>query len=139
MNSNPLARALAYDRQGGRECWSNCQRVANHQAPLQVYLGGPAVPIDTNHPGRALRVIPMGRKNRLFCWTEVGAEQVGIVQSQLTSCRLQGVDPYTWLVAVQQRADLHPASRVIELTPRLWKEKFAENPLRSDLVLAGCQ
>jgi hypothetical protein len=27
----------------------------------------------------------------------------------------------------------HPASRVHELTPRLWEEHFAANPLRSDL------
>ena len=27
----------------------------------------------------------------------------------------------------------HPASRVAELTPRLWKQHFADNPLRSDL------
>ena len=34
---------------------------------------------------------------------------------------------------VLQRIDRHPAKRVIELTPRVWKELFAENPLRSDL------
>jgi len=28
---------------------------------------------------------------------------------------------------------MHPASRVAELTPRLWKTFFADNPLRSDL------
>ena len=30
---------------------------------------------------------------------------------------------------------VHPASRVAELTPRLWKEHFATHPLRSDLNL----
>jgi len=35
------------------------------------------VPIDTNHLERGLRVIPMGRKAWLFCWTELGAKQVG--------------------------------------------------------------
>ena len=29
---------------------------------------------------RALRVIPMGRKSWLFCWTELGAKHVGIIQ-----------------------------------------------------------
>jgi len=27
----------------------------------------------------------------------------------------------------------HPASRVPEPTPRLWKQNFTDNPLRSDL------
>ena len=75
----------------------------------------------------------MGRKNWLFNWTEIGAEYVGIIQSLLTTCRLHNINPYTYLVDVLQRVDQHPASRVEELTPRLWKERFAGNPLQSDL------
>jgi hypothetical protein len=98
-----------------------------------VFLTDPDVPIDTNHLERALRVIPMGRKSWLFCWTELGAKHVGIIQSLLVTCRLHGVDPYTYLVDVLQRTGEHPASRVAELTPRLWKQHFSDNPLRSDL------
>ena len=119
VNTDPLAKALVY--------------ADNHQEQLKVYLGDPDVPIDTNHLERALRVIPMGRKNWLFCWSEVGAKHVGIIQSLLTTCRLHNVDPYTYLVDVLQRVALHPARNVIELTPRVWKECFADNPLRSDL------
>ncbi len=119
INSNPLSKALTY--------------VENHQQQLKTYLGDPDVPIDTNHLERALRVIPMGRKNWLFNWTEVGAEYVGIIQSLLTTCKLHNINPYTYLVDVLQRVDQHPADNVEELTPRVWKEKFADNPLRSDL------
>ena len=119
VNSAPLAKALVY--------------ADNHRAQLQVYLSDPDVSIDTNHLERALRVIPMGRKNWLFNWTEVGAQHVGIIQSLLTTCRLHGVDPYTYLVDVLQRISLHPARDVEQLTPRCWKALFATNPLRSDL------
>jgi len=119
VNSAPLSKALVY--------------ADNHQAQLRVYLGDPAVAIDTNHLERALRVIPMGRKNWLFCWSEVGAEQVGIIQSLLSTCRLHDVDPYTYLVDVLQRIALHPAKDVEQLTPRCWKTLYADNPLRSDL------
>ena len=98
---------------------------------LEVFLSDPAVPVDTNHLERALRSIPMGRKAWLFCWTEVGAEVVGIAQSLITTCVLQGVDPYAYLVDVLQRVAIHPQSEVADLTPRLWKEKFADQPLRS--------
>jgi len=37
------------------------------------------------------------------------------------------------LVDVLQRISEHPDSRVAELTPRLWKQHFAANPLRSDI------
>jgi transposase len=100
---------------------------------LEVFLTDPDVPLDTNHLERELRVVPMGRKNWNFCWTELGAKHVGIVQSLIVTCRLHGIDPYTYLVDVLQRVSEHPASRVAELTPRLWKQHFATNPLRSAL------
>lgn len=129
-------------------CGTQCQRLdltpksrlstaltyaMNREAALRVYLDDPAVPIDTNHLERALRVIPMGRKSWLFNWTEVGAEQVGVIQSLLVTCRMHGIDPYTYLVDVLQRVGSHPASDVEALTPRLWKTRFAAQPLRSDL------
>ena len=36
----------------------------------------------------------MGRKNWMFCWTEVGARRVAVIQSLLVTCRLHGIDPY---------------------------------------------
>lgn len=103
------------------------------QRSLEVFLSDPDVPIDTNHLERGLRCIPMGRRNWLFCWSEIGAEHVGILQSLLATCRLHGVDPHTYLVDVLQRVAIHPASRVDELTPRRWKSLFADAPLRSDI------
>jgi len=107
--------------------------VLNREAGLRVFLEDPQVAPDTNHLERTLRVIPLGRKNWLFSWSELGARQVGIIQTLLCSCKLQGVDPYTYLVDVMQRISQHPNSRIEELTPRLWKERFADQPLRSDV------
>jgi len=55
------------------------------------------------------------------------------VQSLIVTCRLHGIDVYTYLVDVLQRVGQHPAARVAELTPRQWKLQFAVNPLRSAL------
>ena len=117
--SSPLLKALGY--------------VAGREAALEVYLCDPEVPIDTNHLERAIRPIPMGRKNWLFSWSEVGARHIGVIQSLLVTCRLHDVNPYIYLVDVLQRISEHPASRVSELTPRVWKDTFASNPLVSDL------
>lgn len=119
LPSNPFARAARY--------------ALEREAALKVFLAYPTVPLDTNHLERAIRAIALGRRNWLFCWTEVGARHVGIVQSLIASCRLQGVDPYVYLVDVLQRVDTHPAFDVHLLTPRLWKQHFAADPLRSDL------
>jgi hypothetical protein len=98
---------------------------------LEVFLANPDLAIDTNHLERTLRSIPMGRKNWLFCWTELGAERVGQIQSLITTCMLHDVDPYVYLVDVLQRIETHPQAQVDELTPRLWKERFEDRPLRS--------
>jgi len=117
---------------------SNPFRQAAHyalarRAALSVFLADPTVPLDTNHLERQIRPVALGRRNWLFCWTEVGARYVGVVQSLLASCRLQGIDPYVYCVDVLQRIDTHPAFDVHLLTPRLWKQHFAQTPLRSDL------
>jgi transposase len=119
VNSNPLAKALTY--------------VTEREHQLRVFLSDPDVQVDTNHLERALRVIPMGRKNWLFAWTEIGAEQIGIIQSLLVTCRLHDINPYTYLVDVLQRVSVHPASKVAELTPINWKQTCADNPMQSDL------
>jgi len=119
LPDNPLIKAVGY--------------VLNRQTELRVFLEDPDVPMDTNHLERELRPIPMGRKNWNFCWTELGAEHVGIIQSLICTCKLHGVDPYVYLVDVLQRISSHPVSDVESLTPRLWKEKYALSPMRSDL------
>ena len=120
LPKSPLAKALNYARE--------------RRSGLEVFLDNPEVAIDTNHLERALRPVPLGKRNWLFASTEVGAQRVGIIQSLLVTCRLHGVDPYTYLVDVLQRISVHPAKRVIELTPRMWKSLFADDPLRSDLA-----
>lgn len=118
---DPFSKALIY--------------LANREVELSAFLSDPDVALDTNHLERAIRSIPMGRRNWLFCWTELGAKHVGIIQSLITTCKLHGINPYTYLVDVLQRIQLHPNSDIALLTPRLWKLHFASDPLRSDLEI----
>jgi transposase len=117
LPSEPLTKALNY--------------VLSREASLTVFLEDPDVQPDTNHLERALRPIPMGKKNWMFCWTELGAEHVGIIQSLISTCKLHDINPYTYLVDVLQRISQHPVSKVADLTPRLWKPRFVDNPLRA--------
>ena len=103
------------------------------ETQLRVFLTDPEVPLDTNHLEREIRPIPMGRKNWLFCWTELGAEHVGLIQSLISTCKLHDINSQTYLIDVLQRISQHPASQVIELTPRIWREQFAGEPLRCPL------
>lgn len=123
LPSNPYTKAVSYAKE--------------REAALRVFLDHPGVPLDTNHVERSLRPVAVGRKNWMFCTTEVGAHYLGYVQGLLSTCRLHGVDPYTYLVDVLQRVQYHPASRVHELIPRLWKQHFADEPFQSMLERAS--
>jgi transposase len=117
--TNPLSKTLVYAR----------ERIE----ALQVFLTDPDVAIDTNPIERALRPIPMGKKNFPFAWPELGAKHIGIIQSLIVTCRLQGISPSVYLTDALQRVGQHPARDVLDLTPRRWKVLFADSPLRSDL------
>jgi Transposase and inactivated derivatives len=117
--SNPLGKAINYMRL--------------RESALRTFLEDPDVPLDTNHLERQIRAIPMGRKNWLFCWTELGAEHVGIIQSLISTCKLHNINPHTYLTDVLQRVAVHPAKDVADLTPRVWKEVYGQSPMRSVL------
>ncbi|WP_395340333.1 IS66 family transposase [Ningiella sp. W23] len=119
LPKDPLTKALAYAYERHHE--------------LKTYLTHAQVSIDTNHLERALRVIPMGRKNHLFCWSELGAKQLGVLHTLTVTCKLHNINPYHYLVDVLQRVSQHPAKDVIDLTPRRWKVLFADKRLRSDI------
>ena len=121
LPSAPFTKALGY--------------LHSRTMELRVFLENPDVPLDTNHLERALRPIPMGRKNWLFSWSELGAQHVGVIQSLICTCKLQGSDPYVYLTDVLQRISIHPNKDIDQLTPRLWKQHFANDPMRSDLAL----
>ena len=158
----PPARRLAVRRTRSRKAvdrfWDWCERTlkdpaltpkhpvrkaiayaVERRATLEVFLGDPDVPPDTNLVENKLRGTKLGQRNWMFAWTEVGAAHTGIMNAMLATCRMQGVDPRVWLTDVLLRIDSHPASRVDELTPRRWKELFAHDPMTSDVaaVTAG--
>jgi len=116
---NPIRKAIQYG--------------VNREAQLRVVLEDPALPLDTNAVERQIRPIKLGKNNWMFCWTELGAEHVGIIQSLVATCKMHKIDPYTYLLDVLLRVGDHPASKVHERIPRIWKQLFAENLFRSDL------
>lgn len=117
LQKSPYMKALTY--------------ALERESGLRVFLENPEVPIDNNHVERAIRPTAIGRKNWMFHFTEDGARKGAILYSLIWTCKLHGIDPRVYLIDVLQRIETHPANQVELLTPRLWKENFAENPMRS--------
>ncbi len=103
MASSSFAQAASYAPQ--------------RRSGLSAFLSNPNAAIDTHHLERGFGVIPMSRKNWLLCatllyWSELGAEMFGKIQSALMACKLHGIKPDVYIVAVLRRIGSYPVSDV---------------------------
>jgi transposase len=92
------------------------------------YLEDGALAIDNNAAERALRRVVTGRKNWLFCGSDVGGTRAAILYSVVATCKAHGIDPWTYLRDVLERIPTHPNRRRAELLPRAWKAARAAHP-----------
>jgi len=85
------------------------------------YTENAVLTIDSNPIERSIRPIALGKKNWLFCDSEIGAESAAILYSLIASCKMAGVDPWDYLTDVLERISVQPATKVAELIPENWK------------------
>jgi transposase len=64
----------------------------------------------------------VGRHNRLFVGSDEGAEWNATIVSLIASCRLHDVEPWAYLRDVLTVLPQWPASRVLDLAPKAWKQ-----------------
>ena len=88
---------------------------------LRCYIDNPGVDISNNKIENMLRPIAIGRKNWLFCWSEVGAKYAAIAYTLIQNCKLHKVNSWQYLNDVLVQIDSHPARDVHLLTPKNWK------------------
>jgi transposase len=107
LPKSPLAQAVGYARHN----WTALRR----------YVEDGRLAIDNNGAERAIKPLVLGRKNWLFCGSEAAAHRAAVLLSLVQTCKHIGIDPFAYLREVIDRVSTHPASRVLELTPRQWK------------------
>jgi hypothetical protein len=67
---------------------------------LTVWLREPGTPLDNNEAERALKQFILMRKNSLFFKTEHGAAIGDILATMIQTCRLNGINPWNYLVRI---------------------------------------
>jgi transposase len=93
----------------------------NHWEGLSCFLDDGRIEIDSNVVERSMRPIALNRKNALFAGHDTGAENWACLASLIETCKLNGVDPQTYLTDVLTKlVNLWPASRLDELMPWAW-------------------
>lgn len=88
---------------------------------MRVFLAHGDLPLHNNLSELLLRQPIVGRKNWLFAGSEGGARAAAGWFSLIASCRMQRIDPWTYLHDVFGRLQEHPAKWVHELTPLNWR------------------
>ena len=70
-----------------------------------------------------MRPIALGRKNHLFAGSEGGAQTWAILASLINTAKLNGVDPFVWLVDVAERivSGRTTINRIDDLLAWNWK------------------
>ena len=78
------------------------------------------MPIDTNHLERALRPIPMGRKNWLFLGSSKGGQVAATVFSLIQTCKELDRNPEAYLKDVLTRLPTTKQKDIDSLLPHNW-------------------
>jgi transposase len=88
---------------------------------LVRFLDVGRIEIDSNVVERTIRPIALNRKNALFAGSDVGGEHWAILASLIETCKLNAIDPQTYLADVLGRiAKGHPINRIDKLLPWAW-------------------
>lgn len=77
----------------------------NHWHELTQFLRIAGAPLDNNILERALKIPIRGRRTWLFYKTQYGAMIGGVLTSVIYTCALAGVNPLTYLTALQENKD----------------------------------
>ena len=90
----------------------------SHWTGLTRFLEDGRLELDTNPVENAIRPVALTRKNALFAGHEVGAQNWALLASIVATCKLNDVDPVTYIAnTLQAILDGHSQSRIDELMP----------------------
>lgn len=84
---------------------------------LNVYLEHGHVCIDNNPVENAIRPTAVGKKNWLFIGDATTGERSAILYTLIENCRLQGIDPYTYLRDLLSRLPYLTNRQIGSITP----------------------
>lgn len=97
------------------------QYTVNQWIPLTRFCEDGRLELENNACERALRQVAVGRKNWLFAGSDEGARWAAVLYSVLGTCRLNGVEPWSYIRDVLEKlAGGWPNSRLEELLPPNW-------------------
>lgn len=120
LPSSPLGEALDYMRRR----WEFLEAYARD--------GNGEVEIDNNFVENSIRPTAVGKKNWLFIGHPKAGKTSAVIYTIIENCRMNKIDPFSYLVDVLPRIQDHPANRINELLPRQWAEARNEKATEAE-------
>jgi len=78
------------------------------------------IEIDNNAEERSIRGLALGRKNYLFTGSNKGGNRAAAIYSLIETCKLNVIDPESYIRDILTRIADHKISRINELLPWNW-------------------
>ena len=112
LPKSPLGKAVTY--------------ALNQWTALNVYVEKGFLSIDNNVVERSMRPIALGRKNYLFAGSDEGGKRAAIIYSFLYTCKLNKVEPFSWLTHVLKKLPDYPQTQIRNLLPYHFKKTLLD-------------
>ena len=87
---------------------------------FSLFLTDGRICLSNNAAERALRGIALGRKSWLFAGSDRGGERAAVMFTLVQTCKLNKVDPQSWLADVLARIADHKINDLAALLPWNW-------------------
>jgi len=106
-SSNDTAKAINY--------------LFNRWEAFTRFLDDGRVCLSNNAAERALRGVAVGRKNWTFAGSDAGGHRAAAAYTLIETCKMNDVEPQSWLADILARLPDHPANKVADLLPWNWR------------------
>jgi transposase len=81
------------------------------------YIDDGRLNIDNNQIENSIRPVALGRKNYLFAGSHEAAQQAAVIYSLLGTCKINGIEPFSYLTKILSVIPDHPANQLRRLLP----------------------
>jgi len=108
LPKSPIGKAIAY--------------TLNLWPRLCAYTNDGRFEIDNNAIENSIRPLAIGRKNYMFAGSHKAAQRAAMMYSFFATCKINNIEPLSWLTDVLSRISEHKANKLSELLPQNWVE-----------------
>lgn len=106
----------------------------NQKEALRRFLEDGRLSIHNNFSELSLRQEVIGRRNWIFLGSEDGGEWNCIFSALIASCKLHDIEPWAYLRDLFILLPDWPRSRVLELSPKFWKQTLEQTDAQKRLA-----